>query len=173
MPPTATTAPTTTTTITVTTTTTTTTAKTVVTTESKAVYFPLSALIDGNAIALKPLTSNVKSSRAGLDVIVALGDITVLQILEPNLAGVTTNLAVRSTFEQGAVVDWSRIPGGLESPPFTKLGTVNIEIMTVPPAAPPVGATDTIATVEPTDKGTTLVVIIRAPGLGDDIIIPG
>ncbi len=172
------TAPITTKTTTVTTTTEIVTTITVVKSESKIIYIPFSCSFDGKQVYVAPTTSNVTKERGVWDVLVGKEDTTVIRIAEPTLTGVAATFKVRSNAGEPEWVGWTHTAAGFESPEFPDAAKVTIEVTATMSPAPSgdggaagVATGGTLAAGTETDKGTTLVVIIRKPGQGDRTLV--
>jgi hypothetical protein len=161
----------------VTTTTETVTTTTVETVEVKTIYLPFSCSFDGTAFAVESMTSIVTRDGDVFDVLVGRDDTTVLRIVEPTLNGVAATFRVSSNSGAIGSLEWTHGEAGFDSPAFPDAATVKLDITATIPAATGGGAGvavgDNLAEGAPTEKVTTLIVVIRKPGLGDPVLTGG
>jgi len=157
---------------------TTTTVTTVETVEVRTIYLDFSCSFDGTKIVVAALNSIVvMKTEENFEVLVGEDDTTVLRLAEPTLNGVAATFRVQSSTTEFDSKDWTHNTAGFESPAFPNAATVKVTITATLAAATggdaSVAAGDDLAAGDGTEKSTTLIVIIKKPGMGDPVITGG
>ena len=156
---------------------TTTTVTTVETVEVRTIYLDFSCSF-GTNIVVAPLNSIVvMKTEENFEVLVDEDDTTVLRLAEPTLNGVAATFRVRSRTTEFDSQDWTHNTAGFESPAFPLAAEVTIDITATLSRATGgdanVAGGDDLAASDGTEKGTTLIVVIKKPGLGERDLAEG
>ena len=157
---------------------TTTTVTTVETVEVRTIYLDFSCSFNGTNIVVAPLNSIVvMKTEENFEVLVDEDDTTVLRLAEPKLNGVAATFRVRSRTTEFDSQDWTHNTAGFESPAFPLAAEVTIDITATLSRATGgdanVAGGDDLAAGDGTEKGTTLIVVIKKPGLGERDLAEG
>ena len=156
---------------------TTTTVTTVETVEVRTIYLDFSCSFDGTNIIVASMNYIVTRTEDRFEVLVGEDDTTVLRLAEPTLNGVAATFRVQSSTTEFDSKDWTHNTAGFESPAFPNAATVKVTITATLAAATggdaSVAAGDDLAAGDGTEKGTTLIVVIKKPGLGERDLAEG
>ena len=156
---------------------TTTTVTTVETVEVRTIYLDFSCSFDGTNIIVASMNYIVTRTEDRFEVLVGEDDTTVLRLAEPKLNGVAATFRVRSRTTEFDSQDWTHNPAGFESPAFPLAAEVTIDITATLSRATGgdanVAGGDDLAASDGTEKGTTLIVVIKKPGLGERDLAEG
>jgi hypothetical protein len=156
---------------------TTTTVTTVETVEVRTIYLDFSCSFDGTNIIVASMNYIVTRTEDRFEVLVGEDDTTVLRLAEPKLNGVAATFRVRSRTTEFDSQDWTHNTAGFESPAFPLAAEVTIDITATLSRATGgdanVAGGDDFAAGDGTEKGTTLIVVIKKPGLGERDLAEG
>ncbi len=156
---------------------TTTTVTTVETVEVRTIYLDFSCSFDGTNIIVASMNYIVTRTEDRFEVLVGEDDTTVLRLAEPKLNGVAATFRVRSRTTEFDSQDWTHNTAGFESPAFPLAAEVTIDITATLSRATGgdanVAGGDDLAAGDGTEKGTTLIVVIKKPGLGERDLAEG
>ena len=156
---------------------TTTTETTVETVEVRTIYLDFSCSFDGTNIIVASMNYIVTRTEDRFEVLVGEDDTTVLRLAEPKLNGVAATFRVRSRTTEFDSRDWTHNTAGFESPAFPLAAEVTIDITATLSRATGgdanVAGGDDFAAGDGTEKGTTLIVVIKKPGLGERDLAEG
>ena len=156
---------------------TTTTVTTVETVEVRTIYLDFSCSFNGTNIIVASMNYIVTRTEDRFEVLVGEDDTTVLRLAEPKLNGVAATFRVRSRTTEFDSQDWTHNTAGFESPAFPLAAEVTIDITATLSRATGgdanVAGGDDFAAGDGTEKGTTLIVVIKKPGLGERDLAEG